>query len=105
VNQILPEEGLSMDSALKSLRFVIQRRGDELNTNYRLVVYGACGYHRHSDFGSAETLMKTIRIAIPDFDISWLAFDPSEERCGSIIFVDGMVLDDLQFSTLGLNYF
>ena len=85
-----------------SYRFVIQQVEVWPIPSYRVVAYGDNMAPRHSNFSSSEFLLKTLRVAIPALDVSCLSMNPLGEGHGSIVFVDGMDLDENQLSLLGL---
>jgi hypothetical protein len=91
------------ETDFRSLRFVIQQRGNYPTPNYRIIVYGDAEPQRYSDFSNAQNLIETLRIAIPDFDVSRLALNPWAKGQGSIVFVEEMDLDKHQLTALGLT--
>lgn len=91
------------EADLKSLRLVIQQRGTSAAPSYRIVVYGDSKANRYADFGSAEILLEALCVAIPGFDVSRLVLNPIGDGQGSMVFADGMDLDERQLSALRLS--
>ena len=82
-------------------RLVIQQIAVE-NPSYRLVVYGDWEKPRHADFGDKEALLKMLRTAMPDIDLSQHFLNPLREWQGSIVFTGEIQLHDRHLGLLGL---
>ena len=82
---------------------MIQQRGTPQARSYRVMVYGDAKVRRYSDFSSAEVLIEALCLAIPGFDVSRLALDPVGDGEGTMVFVDGMGLDERQLGVLRLS--
>lgn len=87
---------------LQTLRMVIQQIG-AVNPSYHLVVYGDGEKPKHSEFLSAEALLKTLRTAVPDLDLSQHSLNPLSGGQGSIVFAGEIALGASQISALGLK--
>jgi hypothetical protein len=82
---------------------VIQQIARPPQPVYRVVVYGDEQNSRHADFCGEQSLLETLRAAVPNFDVSKLSLYPLGEGQGSIVFVGETKLNESQLSILGLS--
>jgi hypothetical protein len=85
-----------------SLRVVIQQmaRGD--SSAFRLVAYGSTLFLTHADFASLQSLVHTLRNAIPGFSEDDLSLSRSSNLGSHVIYTRDLELDYSQLSLLGL---
>lgn len=86
-----------------SLRLVIQQmaRGD--SAAYRLVAYGSNLTLTHADFASLQSLLHTLRNALPGFAEDDLSLSDSCKIGSHVVFTRDLELDYSQLSILGLR--
>jgi hypothetical protein len=87
----------------QSLRIVIQRIGSGREASFRVVAYGGSGPLGHSDFSSAQSLLKTLNTAVPDFPGAADLLSEFRDSENPIVFSGEMLLDYSQLAVLGLN--
>jgi hypothetical protein len=91
------------DPHKRSLRVVIQQIGSGREMFFRVAAYGDIGPLGHSDFNSAQALLKALNTAVPDFQGAAHLLDDFRESDNRIVFSGPMVLDDSQLAILGLK--
>ena len=85
----------------KPFRIVIQQLAVRPVRRYRLIVYGDDDRPEHRDIDTEQGLLKILREASPDLDLSQFSLDPLEQGRGSIVFADEMHLSEEQLVVLG----
>lgn len=87
----------------RSLRVVIQPIGSGREMFFRIAAYGDGGPLGHSDFNSAQALLRALNTAVPDFQGAAHLLNEFRESDNRIVFSGPMVLDDSQLAILGLT--
>jgi hypothetical protein len=88
-----------------SLRLVIQRVRDDVarGSSYRIIAYSDERTYRASQFDSLHLLLKSLKVALPDFDASVISSESATPPESSILFADVVELTDAQLALIGLH--
>lgn len=87
----------------QSIRLVVQHVRELASSQpfYRLIAYGDEHTYQPVNFDSLDALLKVLKKALPDFDVS--CFSEAAQVGSSIVFAEVFGLSEAQRSTLGLT--